>query len=430
MVPECFGLEGEGMSLRDALKHLKHIEPDPEAEQRRKGCLEQVQDVRSRLRVAPNSVTDREILGCIDCLFHEVYRTTPFEEDYDQLIGALSFSTQIVRAADRRLAWSDFLQSNNLYFDYPVTEAVALWFRDRNMLNHACSVYEDLHREARTNPAVGKGYLLDMMEVYAQLGEFERVRDLFAIVKDARYANEVSEEFLDQALEYVIQSSESKQDLVDVLPELLTAYSQVRNDLSNAKLEIDHLKTGVRFPEERRAAIEWLETHHRMLLDKLMPEAKETLVEAVMYAQSSSLWRENPIIVPILCQKVVEIEFEAKVWRHIKTQLGASLSGRMAAEQTINQIHEILTGSGRDEVREANKAAYPIIDGVLGGKGIFSQEHHTKLLKLKVHSTDARHGKIGRKYTIERLGEFLNEIEIDKLDGWIFKFLGKLQPKG
>src|SRR5438093_9242658 len=61
-----------------------------------------------------------------------------------------------VRAADRRLAWSDFLQSNNLYFDYPVTEAVALWFRDRNMLNHACSVYEDLHREARTNPEVGR----------------------------------------------------------------------------------------------------------------------------------------------------------------------------------------------------------------------------------------------------------------------------------
>src|SRR5437016_11809846 len=108
------------MGLADAVAAIK---PDPEWEQRRRRCLEQVQLVRSRLQVAPNSVTDGEILRCIDCLFHDVYSTTPFEEDYDQLIEALSFTRRPLgdlEAASLKRAWTNFLEENGVDLGWPL----------------------------------------------------------------------------------------------------------------------------------------------------------------------------------------------------------------------------------------------------------------------------------------------------------------------
>ena len=49
-----------------------------------------------------------------------------------------------------------------------------------------------------------------------------------------------------------------------------------------------------------------------------------------------------------------------------------------------------------------------------------------KLNVLKEHSTDARHGSLGgRAYTKERLIKFAQEVELDKPDGWIFRWLGR-----
>ena len=369
----------------------------------------------------------------LDILFNSRNNTIPFPPIFDSVFERLSFTKRSLSSDDRRTAWSDFVRQNQAGSGWLETEGIALWYRDRDMLHHAASVYEDLHLQAHTNGEVQKDYLLEMMDVYSQLGEYERVRDLFVNVKDACQEEYVSKQFLEQARECVIQAAESIQEIGDAISfrELLAEYSEARNELENAKFEIDLLKAGVRFPEERRRAVEWLDIHHRMLMNKLASEAKDLLTEAVMYARSSSLQRESPVSVPIYCQKAVEIEFEVKVWCHVKAKFGKLLPSRMAGEQSINQIYEILTGSGRDEVKKANMTAYPFIEAALGGQSVFgfSRAHCQKLLKFKIHSTDARHGKIGRKYTSERLVEFLGEIGIGKPDGWIFEFLDQLQSK-
>jgi hypothetical protein len=48
-----------------------------------------------------------------------------------------------------------------------------------------------------------------------------------------------------------------------------------------------------------------------------------------------------------------------------------------------------------------------------------------KLEKLKEHSTENRHGSSDDKvYTQERLNAFVMAVELDKPDGWIFRWLG------
>src|SRR2546428_9218630 len=128
------------MPLEDA---LRGIVSDLEAEQRRRRCLEQVQLVRSRLQVAPNSVTDGEILRCIDCLFHDVYSTTPFEEDYDQLIEALSVTKRPwvnLEAAALKRAWTNFLEDNGSYLDWPLHQGFVQWYRSKEMPLHEIAV--------------------------------------------------------------------------------------------------------------------------------------------------------------------------------------------------------------------------------------------------------------------------------------------------
>ena len=168
------------------------------------------------------------------------------------------------------------------------TWAIAHWYQDRGQLDHAASVYEVLAVEAHEdNRGLEYYYLLDMMEVYGDLGDYNRVRDLFAEVRRLFSISEVDGDVFRRAkqtlAETVTRVSDeiTTIDLGEVVVLLKNELRDTVNDLANAKFEADRLRAGVDIPEERLKAQEWLDTQPNNLRSKLCDEAWSALVDAV-----------------------------------------------------------------------------------------------------------------------------------------------------
>jgi hypothetical protein len=304
------------------------------------------------------------------------------------------------------------------------------------VLNHAAAVYEALHLEARTNSEADRSYLLEAMEVYTQLGEYERVRELFVHVKEAYEAKEVDREFYIAGLSYVAEAARSysgieSEDDAGIGNTLLTYVHELENDRENSRLEISRLKSGVLFKEERQAATEWLIHNLGQLVRVLSPDAKEYLIQAMLYSRSSTLRIEHYTSAPTEYGKVVEAEFNEKVWDIVKSKLDEGIKKRFPFARydlSINNIYRILADERSGEMSKVRLASRPYIIELLGQDTLTNLDRK-RLWTLQIHGTDARHAsRGGRKYTVKRLNQFLDDMGVLKPNGWFYGLLQQLQP--
>ena len=371
---------------------------------------------------------DEQLLKLMVRLFDEKLET-PLPPRFDRLLEKLSFTKEEILPDARLTAWSDFIGNR---FDWPHTLGIADWYSRRGMLGHAVSVYEECHRIASTNTDVGPEYLLDLLCLYGELGDYPRARDLLGLVKDAYTKGEVSKDLLLEAKGYLVQASDNLSPGLALvgdaeLLDIREAYFELKNEFENQRFEIARLKPGVLIDEERRAADEWLTENQSTLSLEVTPQARVHLVDAVLYVRTPKLSGSFFSSIPILCGKAVEAEFNEKVWRKIKPRLKGSVRSqpRFSNDLSINMIYGILALGGNDQ---ATKASYEIVHqeviSLLGSQAILDLSILIGLRRLKEHSTKARHGGVGgREYKISQFPEFLDFVGIDRQDGWIFKFL-------
>lgn len=402
--------------LRRALENIQHLPPGPPP----------VSDAE-----IDGAHDDEQLLDLMVQLFDESLET-PLPSRFDRLLEKLSFTKEEILPDARLTAWSDFVGNHHVWFDWPHTEGIAGWYSKRGMLGHAASVWEEYHRLARTNTDIGPEYLLDLLYLYSELGDYQRARDFFGLVKDAFTEEEVSKDFLLEAKACLVKAAD------DLSPELAPAGSaelmdvreaffELKNELENARFENDRLKAGVLIDEEKRAADEWLTENQSTLSREIMPQARVYLVDAVMYVRTSKLREPFFYSIPILCGKAVESEFNEKVWRKIKQRLRKRIPipTRYSNDLSINMIYEILADGGTNQAAKAiHETARQEVVSLLGSQAILDPSLMSGLCVLRDHSTKARHGGVGgREYKACQLPEFLGSVGIDRQAGWIFKFM-------
>lgn len=313
--------------------------------------------------------------------------------------------------------------------DPPETWAIARWYQDRDRLHHAAAVYEELDTEAhRDNCGLGYDYLLDMMDVYGDLGEYGRVRDLFADIRRFFSTSEVDGDLFRRATQTLAETGTRVSgeittiDLRETVDLLNSELSKTVNDLANAKFEADRLRAGVNIPEERLKAQGWLDAQTNNLQSKLCDEAWNALVDAVVFLETPSLRDSFYWCIPVACQKAIEAEFNRKVWALVRDK---PVPERYKHDLSINLIYNVLNP------REISKSVERALIEALQINSLIKtaatiQSTNLKLKVLEDHSTEARHGSLGSKaYSRKRLIKFAQEVELAKPDGWIFRWLGE-----
>ena len=351
----------------------------------------------------------------------------------DPLMERLSFTSRSLPPESRRREWSEFLEKQGVYLALLGTWAIARWYQDRGQLDHAASVYEVLAVEAHEdNSGLGYDFLLGMMDAYGDLGEYDRVRDLFADVRRLSSTNEVDDDLFRRAKQTLAEtvtrvSDEIKTtDLREMVVLLKNELSNTVNDLANAKFESERLRAGVHIPEERLKAQEWLDTQTNNLRSKLCGEAWSALVDAVVFLKTPSLKDGFYWCIPVACQRAVEAEFNKKVWASVRDTVGAKNLGHYQHDLSINQIYDVL--NPKEKKNPIERALFAVwhkqIQSLIKDAAILSTTQ--KLKVLEEDSTNARHGCLGGKaYSKERLMKFAQEVELGKPDGWIFRWLGE-----
>ena len=346
----------------------------------------------------------------------------------DDLMKRLSFTSRSVLPETRMKSWSDFLEEKKVGMTTLETWAIARWYQDRGQLHHAAAVYEALDTEAHKDDCgLGYDYLVGMMEVYRDLGEKSRVRDLFADVRRFCSTSEVDGELFRCATEILAEtitgdSDEITREVVDLLNRQLR---ETVNELENAKFEVDRLRAGVNIREERLQAEEWLYPQNNSLRNKLCDEAWSALVDAVVFMRTPALRDSFFWCIPVACQKAIEAEFNSKVWALVKNKVGTINLGHYKHDLSINQIYDVLNPKEiKTSINRALIEGWRIDSLIKSAATILSTI--PKLKVLEKDSSDARHGSLGGKvYSKKRLIKFAQEVELAKPDGWIFRWLGE-----
>jgi hypothetical protein len=192
---------------------------------------------------------DDQILSLLKLLVED-YSLPP---ECDPLMERLSFTSRSLLPDSRPREWSEFLKEHRVWIDTLGTWAIARWYQDRGQLDHASAVYEELDVEAHEdNSGLSYDYVLDMMDVYGDLGEYDRVRDLFADVRRLFSTTELDGDIFRRAKQALVEAAVRVSDeeiaaidLREMVVFLKNDLRDTRNDLANAKFEADRLRAGV-----------------------------------------------------------------------------------------------------------------------------------------------------------------------------------------
>ena len=318
---------------------LLPIEPDPEWEQSKRRCLEQVQLIRSRLQVAPGSVTDRELLDCINCLFHDVCSTTPFEEDYDQFIEALSFTKrplEEVQSGELRRAWTNFLEDNGLSLDWPLHEGFVQWYGSAEMPLHEIAVLEHLltmHRQGELAPGESdlEGWLLSLFQLCVRQNLAPRARHVAELIGDYHEDGFVSP----------------------------SGYAEVLAQQSGLR----YLEFGQAIEDDRVEVERRLRSDYVSLFQDLHEATRSLVIDAELWSKAN-LRAIEPAASPRRWALVVEAEFNAKVFQPNRNALEPALregnsDRRLRPSQScsIGQIDRLIRISRRGDMAGATVRA-------------------------------------------------------------------------
>lgn len=375
---------------------------------------------------------DKEVLNLLNDFVKE-QGDCSLPSECTSLMDRLSFTSRPILVEERSRAWDEFLEKEGVSVDPLANWAIARWYQDRGQLNHAAAMYERLDAVLRNNDCgLGYDYVLDMMDAFGKLGEYGRVRDLFSDVRKFFANGELDADGFRRAKQILAESvSETNEEVSglefrETIALLEAELKDSIEDLANTRFELARLRVGVNVQEERMAAEEWIDTRASGLKGKLCAPAWDTLVDALVILKAPSLKSVFYWCLPVACQKAVEAEFNNKIWKLVRSKLGDGKLGHYRFDLSINKLYDILANRSKGHKDDYNlEAMRSEIQRLV--KDAVSPTAVQKLKVLKTHGTDARHGSLGGKlYTRERLIHFLQEVELDKANGWIFQWLGIL----
>jgi len=136
-------------------------------------------------------MTDAELLKELDRRV-DAGAIVPFTAKDGALVESLSFTSRPLTRETLREAWNSFRAS--IGFDalgWPVHFGIARWYEDHEMLLHAAAVFEHLHREVRRGYDQARevayyqaDYLPEMLQLYSELSDDERVNQLFGQLEE------------------------------------------------------------------------------------------------------------------------------------------------------------------------------------------------------------------------------------------------------
>jgi hypothetical protein len=170
-------------------------------------------------------MTDAELLEELERQFEES-GDIPFSLEEGALIAKLSFTARSLTIENFRDAWTGFIAGIGLdTLGWPVHFGIALWYEDHEMLRHAAAVFEHLHRDVRRGydrieeiAGYQANYLLEMLKLYAEMFDRERVGQLFGRLEELYEDGHIAvSEYSDGLLAAIGTAEESRSTAEDSL---------------------------------------------------------------------------------------------------------------------------------------------------------------------------------------------------------------------
>lgn len=354
-------------------------------------------------------MTDVELLVDLQRQFEES-GNIPFSIEEGALIEKLSFTARTLTIETFRDAWTGFLAEIGLEtLVWPVHFGIALWYEDREMLLHAAAVFEHLHREVRrgydqagTVAFYQADYLPEMLKLYAEMSDRERVGQLFGRLEElyedghlafAEYSDgllatigTVEENSI--AAEHSLLHS-AKRTICDLLERL----DSERREKEALKAEV---AAGVRFKDVCAKVEKDLWARYAAPFPTFFPPTQQFLIEAASW-NTKPFRNINPCWSPILYQKAIEYEFNERVWRPVRRS-GVALPREFDHDRlTINQINRLLRSTNL-----LMKGLVRSISERFKISMVLAPPLAVALHNLTDHCTRARHGD-GKPYTSDDL---------------------------
>ncbi|MEK6803678.1 MAG: hypothetical protein AABZ34_13595 [Nitrospirota bacterium] len=344
-------------------------------------------------------MTDIELLEELERRFDAAGEVS-FAVEEGALVESLSFTSRLLTREAYKDAWKSFVEELGVeHLGWPVHFGVAVWYWEHEMLLHAAAVFEHIHRDVRRGyDQIGEvadyqaDYLPEMLKLYAELSDRERVSQLFSRLEELYEDGHVAvSEYSDGLLAAIGIAEESRSTTEHSLLHSATrTICDLRERLDSERREKESLKAeadaGVRFKDVCIEAEKELRKRHDRSLSAFCAQTQQFLIEA-------SSWNIEPFRIinpcwsPILYQKAIEYEFNEKVWAPVR-KIGVVLPGAFDhGRLTINQITRLF------------HSAEPLIKGIT--RSISERLKITLTLppllasalhKLKDHCTRARHG--------------------------------------
>lgn len=361
-------------------------------------------------------MTDVELLEDLQCQF-EKSGDIPFSIEEGALIAKLSFTSRPLTREIFRDAWTAFLVEIGLdTLGWPVHFGIALWYEDHEMLLHAAAVFEHLHRKVRRGyDQAGEvayyqaDYLPEMLQLYSELSDNERVSQLFGRLDELYEDGHVAISEYSDGLLAAIRTVDKRRstDGHSLLHSATRTIFDLRERLDVERREKEALRAevddGVRLKDVCAKAEKDLRAKYAASFPTFCSQTQQFLIEAASW-NTKPFRNINPCWTPILYQKAIEYEFNERVWVPVR-KIGVALPREFDHDRlTINQINRLL-GSSKPlfkglvrSISERFKISMVLPPPLAGA-----------LDNLKDNCTRARHGD-RKPYTIDDLDSCLKVI--------------------
>jgi hypothetical protein len=347
--------------------------------------------------------SDREILGQIEDLFAEKTET-PFDEGYDSLVEALSFSRIGLDERDTtelKRAWTNFLRTtleNDASWEWPCNVGMAGWYSEKSRPLHAIAVYEHLLKEVHK-----KG--LDESEA-EYCGSFEewllrlfQLCQIQGLTERALHLAELIGDFHDEGF---VGAAE---------------YAEVIASVPTLRRR----EFGENIDKERSDATKRYREFFGELVDNLHHNTKRILIQAEVVS-TETIRKVDPSAAPLCWSLAIESEFHHRVYEANKSRLDGML-GKARGRKTcgIGQIFELVEKTCSDPIKR------PLIEREIPAwRRLLAIPDISGMLNvIKEHRNQIAHVTERGMYPLARCNEFVRRI---RASGWIIEFLKAIQP--
>ncbi len=199
-------------------------------------------------------MTDAELLDELDRRV-DAGTIVPFTAEDGALVEGLSFTSRPLTRETLREAWNGCLAEIGLdTLGWPVHFGIARWYEDHEMLLHAAVVFEHLHRDVRRGydrieevADYQADYLPEMLKLYAELSDRERVGQLFGRLEELYEDGHIAvSEYSDGLLAAIGTAEESRSTAeYSLLHSTTRTIYDLRERLDAERREKDALKAEV-----------------------------------------------------------------------------------------------------------------------------------------------------------------------------------------